>query len=26
MFFSLFDAEQQGKIFGESLPQGLRLE
>ena len=21
-----FDAEQQGKIFGESLPQGLRLE
>ena len=22
----LFDAEQQGKIFGESLPQGLRLE
>ena len=22
----LFDAEQQGKIFGEALPQGLRLE
>ena len=22
----MFDTEQQGKIFGESLPQGLRLE